>query len=180
MRPPMRLPTIVLATGTVVLLIAVAVGEHMGNRVIGQATEQTLQSVIPQAVTPAPDASPRPYGPDWKRSQALSTSGDPRFPDPRIPPQPLPTLPPSTPRPRPKLTPTPPPTPTPNPNIPIWRQKPLPTINPYATGSPGGTPPPAPPGPADRGTPPPPRCCVFPMSSLGSAVMIVTWKAREP
>jgi hypothetical protein len=133
MHPSTRFPTILLAAGAVVLLLAVAVGERMGNRVIGQATEQTLQSVVPQAVTPAPDATPRPYGPDWKRSQALSAAGDPHFPDPRVPPQPLPTLPP-TPKPRPIRTITP--TPTPNPNIPIWRQKPLPTINPYATPAP--------------------------------------------
>ena len=107
------------------LLLAVAIGERMGNRVIGQANEQTLQSAIPQAATPAPNGSPQPYGPDWKRSQALSAAGDPRFPDPRVPPQPLPTLAP-TPTPRP----TPKPTPTPNPNIPIWRQSPLPTVAP--------------------------------------------------
>lgn len=109
------------------LLLAVAIGERMGNRVIGQANQQTLESVIPEAMTPAPDDSPQPYGPDWKRSQALSAAGDPRFPDPRIPPQPLPTLAP-TPTPRP----TPKPTPTPNPNIPIWRQSPLPTVAPSA------------------------------------------------
>src|SRR5579863_2526817 len=133
----MRLPTIVLAVGAAVLLVAVAIGERMGDRVIGQATEQTLQSVGPVSVSPSPDASPQPYGPDWKRSQALSAAGDPHFPDPRVPPQPLPTLPP-TPKPRP----TPVPTPTPNPNIPIWRQKPMPTIPPSvepaepATGEP--------------------------------------------
>ena len=130
MHPSTRFPTLLLAAGAVVLLIAVGLGERMGNRVIGQATEQNLQSVVPQAVTPAPDATPQPYGPDWKRSQALSASGDPRFPDPRVPPQPLPTLPPT---PKPKPRPIIPPTPTPNPNIPIWRQKPLPTINPNAT-----------------------------------------------
>ncbi len=123
----MRLPTILLAVGAAVLLIAVAVGERMGDRVIGQATEQTLQSVGPVTVSPSPNASPQAYGPDWKRSQALSAAGDPHFPDPRVPPQPLPTLPP-TPKPRP----TPIPTPTPNPNIPIWRQKPLPTVSPTA------------------------------------------------
>ncbi len=112
------------------LLLAVAIGERMGNRVIGQANEQTLQSVIPQAVTPAPDGTPQPYGPDWKRSQALSAAGDPHFPDPRVPPQPLPTLAP-TPTPRP----TPIPTPTPNPNIPIWRQRPFPTVAPSAEPS---------------------------------------------
>ena len=134
MHPSSRFPTLLLAAGAVVLLIAVALGERMGNRVIGQATEQTLQSVIPQAITPAPDATPRPYGPDWKRSQALSAAGDPRFPDPRVPPVPLPTPLPATPKPTP--TPFRIVTPTPNPNIPIWRQKPLPTVNPY------GTPPP--------------------------------------
>ena len=130
----MRFPTLLLAAGAVVLLVAVAIGERMGSRVIGQATEQTLQSVIPQAVTPAPDASPQPYGPDWKRSQALSAAGDPRFPDPRVPPQPLPT-----PAPTPKPRPTPVPTPTPNPNIPIWRQSPLPTVNPSGTPPPGAS-----------------------------------------
>jgi hypothetical protein len=123
----MRLPTIVLAVGAAVLLVAVAIGERMGDRVIGQATEQTLQSVGPVSVSPSPNGSPLPYGPDWKRSQALSAAGDPRFPDPRVPPQPLPT-----PLPTPKPRPTPVPTPTPNPNIPIWRQKPLPTVPPSA------------------------------------------------
>lgn len=125
-----RLPTILLIAGAAVLLVAVAVGERMGNRVIGQATEQTLQSVTPQAVTPAPEATPQPYGPDWKRSQALSAAGDPRFPDPRVPPQPLPTL-----APTPKPRPTPVPTPTPNPNIPIWRQRPFPTARPSPVSS---------------------------------------------
>lgn len=143
MHPSTRFPTLLLAAGAVVLLLAVAVGERMGNRVIGQATEQTLQSVTPQAVTPAPNATPRAYGPDWKRSQALSAAGDPRFPDPRIPPQPLPTLPPT-----PKPTPTPVPTPTLNPNVPIWRQRPLPTVipsaEPSAEGSGAPTEPPTP------------------------------------
>lgn len=119
-----------LAAGAAVLLVAVAVGERMGNRVIGQAGDQSLQSVLPQAVTPAPNASPQAYGPDWKRSQALSAAGDPHFPDPRVPPQPLPTL---APTPKPKPTPTP--TATPNPNIPIWRQSPLPTYAPSESPS---------------------------------------------
>jgi hypothetical protein len=125
--PSKKLPTIVLATGAVVLLVALALGERMGNHVIGQATEETLQSVIPQLVTPAPGATLEPYGPDWKRSQALSAAGDPRFPDPRVPPQPLPT-----PAPTAKPLPTPMPTPTLNPNLPIWRQRPFRTIAPSA------------------------------------------------
>jgi hypothetical protein len=128
--PSSRFPTIVLAAGAAVLLVAVAVGERMGNRVIGQAGDQSLQSVLPQAVTPAPNASPQAYGPDWKRSQALSAAGDPHFPDPRVPPQPLPTL---APTPKPKPTPTP--TATPNPNVPIWRQSPLPTYAPSESPS---------------------------------------------
>ncbi len=141
----MKLPTIVLAVGAVVLLVAVAIGERMGDRVIGQATEQTLQSVGPVSVSPSPNASPQPYGPDWKRSQALSAAGDPHFPDPRVPPQPLPTLPP-TPKPRP----TPVPTPTPNPNIPIWRQKPMPTIPPSVEPAEPAT---EEPSPGSAGTP---------------------------
>jgi hypothetical protein len=141
MQPSTRLPTILLAAGAAALLIAVAIGERMGNRVIGQATEETLQSVIPQAVTPAPDATPEPYGPDWKRSQALSAAADPRFPDPRVPPQPLPT-----PAPTPQPKPTPIPTPTPNPNIPIWRQKPFPTLVPSVRPSAENAVPVSPPG----------------------------------
>ena len=45
-------------------------------------SEQSLQSVIRRRSTPAPNASPQAYGPDWKRSQALSAAGDPHFPDP--------------------------------------------------------------------------------------------------
>src|SRR5579863_6508883 len=147
----MRLPTIVLAVGAAVLLVAVAIGERMGDRVIGQATEQTLQSVGPVSVSPSPNASPQPYGPDWKRSQALSAAGDPRFPDPRVLPQPLPTL-----APTPKPRPTPIPTPTPNPNIPIWRQKPLPTVSPSeAPVEPATEEPSAPGSPAAAVTPTP-------------------------
>jgi hypothetical protein len=152
-QPARRLPTILLIAGAAVLLIAVAIGERMGSRVIGQATEENLQAVAP-AVSPPPDSSPQPYGPDWKRTQSLSAGGDPRFPDPRVPPQPLPTLaPPPKPRPQPP-TPVPVPTPTYNPNVPIWRQKPLPTMppqaNPRQPGSPlpsGVTPVPASPAP---------------------------------
>jgi hypothetical protein len=127
MHPSTRFPTIVLAAGAAVLLIAVLIGQRMGDRVIGQATEQTLQSVGPISVSPSPNASPQPYGPDWKRSQALTAAGDPHFPDPRVPPQPLPTLPP-TPKPKPTIYTAP--TSTPNKNLPIWRQKPLPKVPP--------------------------------------------------
>lgn len=142
-----------LIAGAAVLLIAVVIGERMGSRVIGQATEQSLQSVAP-AVSASPGGTPQPYGPDWKRTQSLSAAGDPRFPDPRVPPLPLPTLAP-TPSPRPQPpTPVPVPTATYNPNLPIWRQKPFrtmqPEVNPRQSGSPlptGVSPAPASPAP---------------------------------
>ena len=66
-------------------------------------------------ITPVPQATDAPYGLDWKRSQTLAAAGDPHFPDPRIPPKPLPT---------PSQPPSPSPTPswTRNPNVPIWDQ----------------------------------------------------------
>jgi len=137
LQPSNRFATIVLAAGTVVLLVAIGVGERMGDRVLGEATQQGLQSVTAVAASPEPEASQGPYGPDWKRSDTLSTAPDPRFPDPRVPPQPLPT-----PLPTPKTTPTPyvPLTPTPNPNIPIWRREPLPTATPIPTELPSAGP----------------------------------------
>ena len=79
MHPNNRLPTILLAVGAAVLILAVAIGERMGDRVIGQATDRTLQSAT-GVVTPEPDATNGPYGPDWKRSQALTAAGDPALP----------------------------------------------------------------------------------------------------
>lgn len=142
--PSNRFATIVLAAGTVVLLVAIALGERMGSRVLGEATQQGLQSVTAVAPSPAPTDSQAPYGPDWKRSETLSSAADPRFPDPRVPPHPLPTA-----IPTPKVTPTPyvPSTPTPNPNVPIWRQQPMPTATPLpsevpsAESSPASSPP---------------------------------------
>ena len=147
LEPSNRFATVVLAAGAAVLVVAIGIGERMGDRVLGQATEHTLQSIAPVAASPQPDASGGPYGPDWKRSETLAAAGDPRFPDPRIPPQPLPTRPPE-----PVAT-LPPATPTPNPNIPVWRQQPLPTPTP----SPSESPPPEPsvsPSPVAKASPP--------------------------
>lgn len=123
----MRFPTLVLAAGAIVLLLAVAIGQRMGDHAMQGAAEQQLQSIIPTPLPSGADMSPEPYGPDWKRSQALSAAGDPHFPDPRVPPQPLPT---PLPTPKPTATPLVVATPTINPNIPIWRQRPLPTVTP--------------------------------------------------
>ena len=125
MDPSKRFATIVLAIGTVVLLAAIAIGQRMGNRVLGQSTELS-PSVLPSVqITAEPSyARSAAYGPDWRRTQTLSAAPDPGFPDPRVPPAPLPTRPPA-PSPSPAAK-----NPTANPNIPIWRRSPLPTIAP--------------------------------------------------
>ncbi len=126
-----RFAIVVLALGTVVLLAAIAIGQLMGYRLLGQATELSPTVLPTVLITPEPsDAGSGTFGPDWQRSQTLSGAPDPGFPDPRVPPVPLPTRPP-VPTPTPK-----PPGPTPNPNIPIWRQSPLPTATPSPAGSP--------------------------------------------
>jgi len=119
LNPQNRFATIVLAAGVVVLLVAIILGEYMGDRVMTEAAENGNVNTTP-IVTPVPEATNVPYGPDWKREQALAAAPDPRFPDPRVPPKPLPT---------PEASPTPTPTPkwTPNPNVPIWDQTPPPS-----------------------------------------------------
>ncbi len=122
-----RFLTLVLAAGAVVLLVAIAIGQRMGDRVLGQVTESTLPVVA--LPTPEPYATAGPFGPDWRRSETLSAAADPRFPDPRVPPKPLPTpipLPPA-----PVVA-----SPTPSPNVPIWRRQPLPTATPVPTTEP--------------------------------------------
>jgi len=132
--PSKRFATIILAAGVVVLLAAILLGEHMGDRVLGQASGRVPEVVPTVAITPEPDETAGAYGPNWKAWQTLSAAGDPGFPDPRIPPKPLPTVPP---RPTPSPAPA---TPTPNPNIPIWDQKPFRTLAPSSTPSAGTSP----------------------------------------
>lgn len=149
-----------LALGSVVLLAAIGLGERMGDRVLLQTTGSKLTSVQPVAASPDPEQSEGPYGPDWKRSDTLSAASDPRFPDPRVPPQPLPT--PATPAPV-VHTPAPILTPTPNANIPVWRQTGMPTPSPSPTASGAGVdtsgtalPSPAPTATVQGPNPPPP------------------------
>jgi len=148
MDPSKRFATIVMALGIVVLVSAIAIGERAGDRAIGQVTEKRLQSIAPITVAPAsPDATVAPYGPDWKRTDVMAAAPDPGFPDPRVPPAPLPTpspVPSYTPPPfvAPSSGPAPTPRATPNLSLPVWRRnRPLPTIAPSAT-----TPPATPPG----------------------------------
>lgn len=147
MKPPNRFATTVLAAGVVVLLIAIAIGERMGDRVMTEAAESGNLSTTP-IVTPVPEATSGPYGPDWKNSQTLAAAPDPRFPDPRVPPKALPT-PPQSP------SPSPTPTWTPNPNVPIWDQTAPPSPSPSSTTfSEDSTPPSATPEPTST----PKRC----------------------
>lgn len=135
--PGKRFITVVLALGIIVLLAAITLGEREGSRVIGRVTDQRLQSIAPPTLPPAPQKGKTtgPYGPNWKRTDVMAVATDPAFPDPRVPPVPLPTAPPppkTTPAPRATAVPTP--TATPNMNVPIWRRAaPLPT--PSATAS---------------------------------------------
>jgi hypothetical protein len=125
MNAPNRFATMILAAGVVVLLAAILLGEHMGDRVMTEATENDNLSQTP-LITPVPQPTDGPYGPDWKSTQTLAAAGDPHFPDPRIPPKPLPT---------PERPPEPSPTPTwtPNPNLPIWDQTKIPSPTPATT-----------------------------------------------
>jgi hypothetical protein len=123
MDPSKRFVTLVLAAGVLVLLTAIALGERMGDRVLVQAADSDASNAA-VIVTPLPaGATAAPYGANWRASQTLAAVPDPGFPDPRIPPKPLPT-----PVPRPTATPTP--KWTPNPNIPIWDQTALPPATP--------------------------------------------------
>ncbi|MBV9271256.1 MAG: hypothetical protein JO165_09180 [Candidatus Eremiobacteraeota bacterium] len=141
--PSKRFLTLVMVLGIIVLIGAIALGERMGDRVIGQVTEKRLEGVAPITVSPAPASqSAQSYGPNWRQTQVLAAASDPGFPDPRVPPVPLPTpmpLPKNTPAPaRSAVRPTP--TPTPNMNLPIWRRaQPLPTVTPEASASPEPT-----------------------------------------
>jgi hypothetical protein len=106
MDPSKRFVTLVLAAGVLVLLLAIELGEHMGDRVLVQAAGSGALNTLP-IVTPVPASTTGPFNPDWKRSQALSAAPDPGFPDPRVPPVPLPTPIPRTPKPEPTPSATP-------------------------------------------------------------------------
>ena len=146
MQPENRFATLVLAAGAVVLLTSIAVGERMGDRVMTEAVSSGNLGTT-TLVTPVPTSSLATDSPDLKNSATLSGAPDPHFPDPRVPPKPLPTA---------EQPPTPSPTPTwtPNPNLPIWDQtahpSPAPSTTTFsqestqATGSPGVTPSPHP------------------------------------
>lgn len=129
-----RFISLVLAAGVVVLIVAIALGERMGDRVLVDAVDSGSNAQTP-LVTPLPESTATgAYGPDWKVTQALAAAPDPHFPDPRVPPKPLPTA--ATPSPSPKPTSTW----TPNPNVPVWDQNTPPAGSPSPAASPSATP----------------------------------------
>ena len=94
----------------IILLVAIVLGQQIGNRTIFGQTERKVE--IPgQTITPVPEESMSANTNEatlknWKRLQVVSVATDPAFPDPRVT-----TPPPPTPRP----TPSPKPTPSPSP-----------------------------------------------------------------
>jgi hypothetical protein len=114
-----------LIAGSIVLLVAIAIGNQLGERVLSQVTERTQPLPTPIAPSPVPTQSQGPQS--WKQVQVTAVATDPHFPDPRVtPPRP----------PTPKPTPSPTPVPTPSPSF-----------NPFF-GPAIASPQPAPPSPA--------------------------------
>ncbi|MBD5634635.1 MAG: hypothetical protein IAI49_09170, partial [Candidatus Eremiobacteraeota bacterium] len=135
----------ILIVGALVLLVAIAVGQNMGNRVLGQIASRPVSlsaTPIPSPSASAAGASGLLNGALWKRREVISVATDPGFPDPRVTPEPSP---PPTPRPTPKPSPTPTEEPVPAPDDPgdggdRYTSPPLPI--PLVTRAPGETAPP--------------------------------------
>jgi len=87
-----------------VLLGAIALGNRMGNHVLGQISQRT-EAVPTVLLTPVPEVKDRQVSLGWKHTQVVSVATDPAFPDPRVtPPPPPPKEPPVA---RPHLPPVP-------------------------------------------------------------------------
>jgi hypothetical protein len=131
MRPRRPQLSLMLVVGGITLLIAIFIGEKMGERVLSRSTETAiLVPEVLQSTSPLPTASADEAGPirDWRKLQVVTVATDPGFPDPRVTP---------TPTPKPKPTPTPSPTPTP---YVFPTASPEPTELPSSIASPNATP----------------------------------------
>jgi hypothetical protein len=67
----------------VVLLLAIAVGNRMGNHVLVQVAKRTEAAPTP-LFTPVVELKDRRVSLGWKRLQLVSVATDPAFPDPRV------------------------------------------------------------------------------------------------
>jgi hypothetical protein len=94
----------VLILGAVVLLLAIEVGNNMGNRVLGQVASRVPAVTTTPVVLPSPSPGDQQNQLGWNRRQVVSVATDPAFPDPRVTPEPPPP-------PAPRLTPKPTPKP---------------------------------------------------------------------
>jgi hypothetical protein len=120
---------LMLAGMGIVLLVAVVVGQQIGEHTIFGATQRRVE-IPEQGITPIPQdtSTGEAISKNWKRLQVVSVATDPAFPDPRV-------TPPPTPSPRPTPSPKPPPTPT---APPAYTSPPLPL--PLASHDPGESP----------------------------------------
>jgi hypothetical protein len=100
--PRIGLPGL-LTIGGGVLLFAIAVGNHMGNRVLNQVAGSNGGFVRNVMATPVPIETHAPAEVNWKKVQVMSVATDPAFPDPRVTPEPPPP-PTAPPPPAPDLT----------------------------------------------------------------------------
>lgn len=88
----------VLIFGSLVLVLAIVVGNKMGNRVLGQIGRHAEDNATPIPIPTSSASDTLASRALWKRRAVLSVATDPAFPDPRITPEPAV---PATPRPRP-------------------------------------------------------------------------------
>ncbi|GAC1299486.1 MAG: hypothetical protein NVSMB19_03790 [Vulcanimicrobiaceae bacterium] len=79
----------VLILGALVLVVAIFVGNNMGNRVLGQISRRAGGEATPIPIPSASAADTATNRALWKRRQVLSVATDPAFPDPRITPEPV-------------------------------------------------------------------------------------------
>jgi hypothetical protein len=104
---PRRELSAILILGAAVLVVAIFVGQNMGNRVLGAIASRpaTLFATPIAAPSASPDDRSGPANaPLWKRREVISVATDPAFPDPRVTPEPSP---PPTPSPKPRPSPSP-------------------------------------------------------------------------
>jgi hypothetical protein len=94
-----------LVVGGGVLLIAIAAGNGMGNRVLTQVAGGNGGFFKNVAATPVPNETRAPVEVNWKKVQVMSVATDPAFPDPRVTPEPPPAPPPRPVRPARTATP---------------------------------------------------------------------------
>jgi hypothetical protein len=92
MGPRVSLSLLLIICG-VVLLVAIAVGNRMGNHVLVQVAKRTETAPTP-LFTPVVELKDRRVSLGWQRTQLVSVATDPAFPDPRVvPPAPPPASP---------------------------------------------------------------------------------------